>query len=168
MEEKKKKKFKDTTVGKLLLGVAGTINPTLGKVLEGVTDPQQAFEEITKSDISSEDKIKLQQLLYQSQQIEMQEVSKRWTADMTSDNKLSKSVRPITLIFLFVSTILLIFIDSGFINFAVDDEWKELLKMLYYYHRSSFGGRSRKRQINKKIDGKNSNIRKRHKYSCCR
>jgi len=143
MEEKKKKKFKDTTVGKLLLGVAGTINPTLGKVLEGVTDPQQAFEEITKSDISSEDKIKLQQLLYQSQQIEMQEVSKRWTADMTSDNKLSKSVRPITLIFLFVSTILLIFIDSGFINFAVDDEWKELLKMLLITITAAyFGGRS--------------------------
>lgn len=143
MEEKKKKKFKDTTVGKLLLGVAGTINPTLGKVLQGVTDPQQAFEEITKADIPSEDKIKLQQLLYESQQVEMQEVSKRWTADMTSDNKLSKSVRPLTLIFLFVSTILLIFIDSGFINFAVDNEWKELLKMLLITITAAyFGGRS--------------------------
>lgn len=33
-----KKPFKDTVVGKLLLGVASTVNPTLGKVLEGVTD----------------------------------------------------------------------------------------------------------------------------------
>ena len=55
-------------------------------------------------------------------------VTERWKADMASDSKLSKSVRPVTLIFLFVSTVLLIFIDSGFINFAVDDEWKELLK----------------------------------------
>ena len=38
--ENKKKKFKDTVVGKLLLGVAATVNPTLGKVLEGVTDPK--------------------------------------------------------------------------------------------------------------------------------
>ena len=28
-----KKKFKDTTVGKMLLGAAGLINPTLGSVL---------------------------------------------------------------------------------------------------------------------------------------
>jgi hypothetical protein len=138
-----KKKFKDTTVGKLLLGVASTLNPTLGKVLEGVTDPKQALAEITKSDISSEDKIKLQELLYESQQIEMQEVSKRWSADMSSDNKLSKSVRPLTLIFLFVSTIILIFIDSGFITFAVDNEWKELLKMLLITITAAyFGGRS--------------------------
>ena len=138
-----KKKFKDTTVGKLLLGVAATVNPTLGKVLEGVTSPKDAIAEITKSDISAEDKIKLQELLYESQQVEMKEVSNRWTADMASDNNLSKSVRPITLIFLFVSTIVLIFIDSGFINFAVDDEWKELLKMLLITITAAyFGGRS--------------------------
>ena len=75
---------------------------------------------------------------------EMQKnVSERWKADMASDNKLSKSVRPLTLIFLFVSTVLLIFIDSGFINFAVDDEWKELLKMLLVTITAAyFGGRS--------------------------
>tara|TARA_R100001463_G_scaffold11755_2_gene32773 strand:- start:88 stop:537 length:450 start_codon:yes stop_codon:yes gene_type:complete len=138
-----KKKFKDTTVGQLLLGVASTVNPVLGKVLEGVTSPKDALAEITKADIPADDKIKLQQLLYQAQEVEMQEVSKRWTADMTSDNKLSKSVRPLTLIFLFVSTVVLIFIDSGFINFAVDDEWKELLKMLLITITAAyFGGRS--------------------------
>ena len=56
---------------------------------------------------------------------------------------LSKSVRPLTLIFLFVSTVVLIFIDSGFIYFAVDDEWKELLKMLLITITAAyFGGRS--------------------------
>ena len=138
-----KKKFKDTTVGQLLLGVASTVNPVLGKVLEGVTSPKDALTEITKADIPADDKIKLQELLYKAQEVEMQEVSKRWTADMTSDNKLSKSVRPLTLIFLFVSTVVLIFIDSGFINFAVDDEWKELLKMLLITITAAyFGGRS--------------------------
>jgi cation transport ATPase len=125
------------------LGAASIVNPTLGRVLEGVTSPKDALSEITKANISADDKIKLQQLLYQAQEVEMQEVSKRWSADMTSDNKLSKSVRPLTLIFLFVSTVVLIFIDSGFINFAVDDEWKELLKMLLITITAAyFGGRS--------------------------
>ena len=53
-----KKKFKDTTVGKLLLGAAKVINPALGNVLEGVISPSEAIKEITKSDISTEDKDK--------------------------------------------------------------------------------------------------------------
>ena len=36
-----KKQFKDTTVGKLLLGAAGMINPALGSVLQGVVSPQE-------------------------------------------------------------------------------------------------------------------------------
>ena len=70
-------------------------------------------------------------------------VSERWVSDMSSDNKLSKSVRPLVLIFLIVSTILLIFIDSGFITFVVDDEWKDLLKVLLVTVVAAyFGGRS--------------------------
>ena len=70
-------------------------------------------------------------------------ITERWKADMTSDNKLSKSVRPLVLIFLIVSTIILIFIDSCFIIFAVDNEWKDLLKMLLMTTVAAyFGGRS--------------------------
>ena len=70
-------------------------------------------------------------------------ITERWKADMTSDNKLSNSVRPLVLIFLIVSTIVLIFIDSGFIIFAVDNEWKDLLKMLLMTTVAAyFGGRS--------------------------
>ena len=53
-----KKKFKDTTVGKLLFGAASVINPTLGNVLQGVMSPQEAIAEITKADVSNDDKIK--------------------------------------------------------------------------------------------------------------
>jgi cation transport ATPase len=138
-----KKKFKNTTVGQILLGAASAINPTLGRVLEGVTSPKEALSQITKADISAEDKIKLQEMIYDHQNKEMEAVTNRWQSDMASDNKLSKSVRPLTLIFLFVSTVVLIFIDSGFINFAVDDEWKELLKMLLITITAAyFGGRS--------------------------
>ena len=83
------------------------------------------------------------EIFIQAEVEQQKNVSERWRHDMASDNKLSKSVRPITLIFLFVSTVVLIFIDSGFINFAVDDEWKELLKMLLVTVTAAyFGGRS--------------------------
>ena len=55
-----KKKFKDTTVGKLLFGAASIINPQLGAVLNGVTSPKDAIAEITKAKIPVADKIKLQ------------------------------------------------------------------------------------------------------------
>ena len=46
-----KKPFKETTVGKMLVGAAGLINPTLGSVLAGITSPKDAIAAITKSDI---------------------------------------------------------------------------------------------------------------------
>ena len=104
---------------------------------------KEAIQAITESKISVEDKIKLQQMIYDHQNTELEEVSKRWSSDMSSDNKLSKSIRPLSLAFVLISTILLIFIDSGFINFAVDSEWKELLKMLLITIVAAyFGGRS--------------------------
>ena len=65
-------------------------------------------------------KNQLEELLAKSEQIINQNVTDRWKADMASDNKLSKSVRPLVLIFVIVCTMLLIFIDSGFINFAFE------------------------------------------------
>ncbi len=60
----------------------------------------------------------------------MQEVSKRWASDMQSDSWLSKNTRPMTLIFLTVAMVLLIFIDSTGLNFSVDSGWVDLLKSL--------------------------------------
>jgi hypothetical protein len=74
---------------------------------------------------------------------EQKNVTERWKSDMSSDSYLSKTVRPAVLIFLIFSTILLIFIDSGFITFVVDDEWKDLLKVLLVTVVAAyFGGRS--------------------------
>ena len=89
-----KKKFKDTTVGQLLFGAASVINPTLGNVLQGVTSPKEAIAEITKSDVSLDDKIKLQQLIYEQQNKEIESITTRWKADSMSDSSMSKNVRP--------------------------------------------------------------------------
>ena len=137
-----KKPFKETTVGKLLFGAATVINPTLGSVLNGVTSPKEAIAEITKAKISNDDKIKLQQMLFEQQSKEMEEISSRWISD-NSGSWLSRNVRPIVLLFLIVSTIVLIFIDAGFINFEVKDSYVDLLQLTLITCISAyFGGRS--------------------------
>ena len=73
-----KKKFKDTTIGQLLFGAASVVNPTLGNVLKGVTSPKEAIEAITKSDAPLEDKIKLQQLIFEQQNKEIESITSRW------------------------------------------------------------------------------------------
>ena len=59
-----------------------------------------------------------------------QEVTKRWQADMNSDSWLSKSIRPLVLAWLVVSTTLLIFIDAGAISFVVEEKWTDLLTVV--------------------------------------
>ena len=48
---------------------------------------------------------------------------------MMSDSWLSKNVRPMTLIFLIVCTVVLIFIDAGYIDFNVKESFVGLLEM---------------------------------------
>ena len=75
---------------------------------------------------------------------EMQKnVSDRWKYDMESDSWLSKNVRPLILVFLIFSTILLIFIEGGNIDFFIKEEWIGLLQMiLLTVIGAYFGGRS--------------------------
>ena len=75
-------------------------------------------------------KNKLQEIVNEHQAIVEQEVSKRWQADMNSDNWLSKSIRPLVLGWLVVATTLLIFIDAGVIEFVVEDKWVDLLQIV--------------------------------------
>jgi hypothetical protein len=77
-------------------------------------------------------------------EVELQKnVTERWKADMQSDSWLSKNVRPLTLAFLLVSTVILIFIDAGFIDFQVKNSWVDLLQLvLISVVGAYFGGRS--------------------------
>jgi hypothetical protein len=70
-------------------------------------------------------------------------ITDRWEADMNSDSWLSKNIRPMTLAFLVVSTVLMIFIDAGTIEFVVEDKWTDLLQIvLITVIGAYFGGRS--------------------------
>jgi len=125
-----KKKFNQTKVGQFLSKAAPGILDLAGDVL-----PDSGVFGLVKNLIHkdpvlpTEDKEKALKLLEQDM-IEMQEISKRWDSDMKSDSWLSKNTRPLTLIFLTVSMVLLIFSDSIGDSFEVDSGWVDLLKSL--------------------------------------
>ena len=125
-------------MSKILAKLFGNAGGSVVEKISGVVD-----KFVRTKDEKAQFEKEMTQIFIQAESEQQKNVTDRWKSDMASDNKLSKSVRPLTLIFLFVSTVLLIFIDSGFINFAVDDEWKELLKMLLITITAAyFGGRS--------------------------
>lgn len=103
---KDRKKFKDTKVGKFLSKAAPGLLGTIGDVL-----PDQGVLGVVKNLIDKdptlppEDKEKAMKLL-ELDMIEMQEISKRWTADMASTSWLAKNVRPIILVFFSVTYII--------------------------------------------------------------
>ncbi len=91
--------------------------------------------------LEAEKKIKDMIMSYEA---EMQkQVTERWSMDMKSDSWLSKNIRPLVLIFLVVSTVLLVFIDAGVIAFEVKASWVDLLQLvLITVIGAYFGGRS--------------------------
>ena len=141
---KPKKKFKDTTVGKLLMGAASVITPTLGNVLQGVMSPKEAIAEITKADVSVEDKIKLQQLIYEQQNKEIEAITTRWQADSMSDSWLSKNVRPLVLVWCITIFSLAGILDSvESIPFQINSLWNDTFeKVMMAVVLAYFGGRT--------------------------
>jgi hypothetical protein len=96
---------------------------------------------------SKEEKLEAEQKvkeLVSSYEIEMEKnITERWKMDMASDSWLSKNIRPLVLIFLVVSTVLLVFIDAGAISFDVKSSWVDLLQLvLITVIGAYFGGRS--------------------------
>ena len=145
-----KKKFKDTTVGKLLFGAASVVSPQLGAVLNGVTSPKEAIAEIGKAKISTDDKIKLQQLIYDQQNKEMESISMRWKADSASDSWLSKNVRPMVLIWCIVVFSFAGILDSvNSIDFQINALWNDTFeKVMMAVVISYFGSRGVEKSIN--------------------
>ena len=125
-----KKKFKETKLGQFLSSKGSDIVNLVGDTL-----PNQGLLGVLKNVISKddvlppEDKEKALKLL-EMDSIEMQEVSKRWSRDMASESWLSKNTRPMTLIFLTISMVCLILLDSFNIDFSIDSSWVDLLKSL--------------------------------------
>ena len=106
----------------------------MGNVVDNLTTTQEE---------KLEAKRKIKEITLNFEAELQKEVSKRWEQDMNSDSWLSKNIRPLTLIFLVFCTIILIFIDSGKIDFKVQNHWIDLLQIiLITIIGAYFGGRS--------------------------
>ena len=63
---KPRKKFGQTTVGKLLKASVGLINPTLGSLIQGDMSVEQVVSSIKNSDAPAEDKIRAQEMVIEA------------------------------------------------------------------------------------------------------
>ena len=121
-------------LNKVFSAGASELVKNVGGVLDNLTTTKE-------EKLAAEQKIKDMIMGYEA---EMQkQVTERWKVDMQSDSWLSKNIRPLVLIFLVVSTVLMIFIDAGAIAFEVKDTWVDLLQLvLITVIGAYFGGRS--------------------------
>jgi len=119
------------------------------KLVEGIGNVLD--ELITSKDEKLAAELKIKELIAKHE-VEMEtEITSRWASDMNSDSWLSKNVRPMVLIFLVVSTVILVFIDAGVIEFIVEDKWTDLLQIvLITVIGAYFGGRSVEKVKNNK------------------
>lgn len=124
----RKKKFKDTKVGKFIVGKNGIASVladsipdkgVLGLVKNLITDDKG---------LTPQDKETALKLLEMDER-ELEAVTKRWEADAKSDNKLAKIVRPLIILYLTVIVSLYIVLDSLNI-FKVEKHWIDLITTL--------------------------------------
>ena len=147
-----KKTFKETKIGAFLANKAPKVLAAIGDVL-----PDQGGLGVVKNIISSDTKIKAvdkeeDMRLIELDMQELKEISSRWRADMKSDSWLSKNTRPLALVFLTASAVLMMAIDSFHLQFDVDESWINLLKtLLVTVYVAYFGSRGAEKitKINK-------------------
>ena len=121
-------------ITKIFSSGAGELVKSVGGVIDNLTTSKEEKLEAER---------KIQDLIA-NHEVEMEkQITSRWESDMKSDSWLSKNVRPMVLIFLVVSTVLMIFIDAGVISFNVEAKWTDLLQLvLITVIGAYFGGRS--------------------------
>lgn len=98
--------------------ISGDLIKNVDSLVDNLTTTEEEKQEL---------KIKFESLLLDAQAKMESELSQRHANDMNSDSWLSKNVRPMTLIFVIVCTMLLIFIDAGVLDFSVKNEFISLL-----------------------------------------
>ena len=119
---------------KIFSAGASDLVSSIGGVVDNLTTSKE-------EKLEAERKIKE---LVSNYEVEMEKtITDRWKSDMASDSWMSKNVRPLVLIFLVVSTVLMIFIDAGVLSFNVEAKWTDLLQLvLITVIGAYFGGRS--------------------------
>ena len=93
-----KKKFKDTTAGKILIGAVSLIpgvGEPLSEALSGSKNALEALQEIQSSQATPEQKQALTEMLLKADADEQKEITSRWLSDNEHGTFLARSVRPV-------------------------------------------------------------------------
>ena len=106
-------------MSKIFSAGAGELIKNVGGVIDNLH---------TSAEEKAEAEAKIKDLVMGYEAEMQKQVTERWAMDMKSDSWLSKNIRPLVLIFLVVSTVLLVFIDAGVISFEVKASWVDLLQ----------------------------------------
>lgn len=123
---------------KIFSKIFGTTGLNIADKISNIID-KHTFSKIEKAQFEKE----MAEVWINAESDIQKNVTERWKTDMNSDSWLSKNVRPLVLIFLVVSTVLMVFIDAGVLNFEVKDNWIDLLQLvLITVIGAYFGGRS--------------------------
>ena len=139
-----KKKIKDTNLGKWLKDKAPSILDTVGDLLPdsgGLGVVKNLLDKETSVDPAEAKAVLDAEVQFQNN------VSERWKADMGSDVKLAKLIRPVTLIALMCMFMVTMVLDSmDELPFNVKDSYVSLLEVLML---TSFGAYFAGRTIEK-------------------
>ena len=125
-------------MSKILTKIFGNAGGGILKSLSNVAD-----KFITTGDEKRAFQKEMEQIFLDAEAAMQKNVTERWKADLEHGNWLTRSVRPLILIFLVVSTVLMVFIDAGSLTFEVEEKWTDLLQItLITVIGAYFGGRS--------------------------
>jgi len=144
-DRKLKNNGKGTFFGNLLRGVVKTGKNVAPKLVDAITGGKVSdiISAISSDKELTEDE--KQMLIKELEQdvIEMQEVTKRWQSDMSSNSWLSSNIRPLSLAFLTLTMFCYVILDSSLDAFNIDSEWISLLgNLLMLVYAGYFGART--------------------------
>ena len=125
-------------MSKILAKILGNTGTGIAEKISGIVD-----KFVRTNDEKAQFQKEMTEILIEAEAAMQKNVTERWKADLEHGNWLTRSVRPLVLVFLIVSTVLMVFIDSGSINFNVDEKWTDLLQLVLMTTIGAyFGGRS--------------------------
>ena len=134
----------------LATAVAGPMGGMAIKAIADKLGVPPSVSEVTKAlEADPELALKLKEIDTRAFEAETKAVSERWQADMASDSWLSKNIRPMTLIAIFVAYFLFAALSAGGINVneayvKLLGEWGQLIMLAY------FGGRTAEKIMEKR------------------
>lgn len=121
-------------MSKLLNFLSGNVIEKVGNVIDNLS---------TSDEERLAAKQAMKEVLIEAEAKAQEQVTKRWEADMKSDNWLSKNIRPLICVFLTVMFVFLSMFDGNIGEFQIQEEYKPIYQtLLITVYGAYFAGRS--------------------------